>query len=511
MRGRTPLAAIVLLLAATTASADHLTLKDGRVYEGLAIRKDGEALLVEFPNGTVRVARDLVQDFFIEGEEPEPQTEEEKENRAKGLVPWKGKWVRVEQRDREREKERQARIAELEEWKKHSDWKDRYQFKTRNFQFESTLPMNLNDQYSELMETYFSEFAKKWKTRVPQDWGRLTICFHSDADSFRRVSGASDFTLGYYRFVAPRELHFYFDRGNPSLTVDVMFHEANHYLTDLMDESFQYPHWLNEAMAEYYGASEWDPAKKTMTVGGIQAGRLNEVQVDIAADKRPVLDELLSDESRDYSHYTWGWTFVHFMMESSKYSKKFQKFFNDLARAPDVERKAGAWNFKYASGAEVRRVFLSRMGMKESELPKLQGEWYEHISSLRTDGIAGIEEAGIRACYQGNGKFRGRRLLKEAIDKGSVRPDVFINYAALVGRYDGGPQAALDVLEKASERIPLEAEIWANRGYILKGLGRQAEGDKFIALAKDIDPDIDLIRLEVRFALASALKDLGEK
>ena len=79
--------------------------------------------------------------------------------------------------------------------------------------------------------------------------------------------------LGYFAPYA-HDLNFFYDRQRTSLTVDVMFHEGNHMLTHMIDEHVWYPAWINEGMAEYYGASEWDPVQKKMTVGGIQSGRL---------------------------------------------------------------------------------------------------------------------------------------------------------------------------------------------------------------------------------------------
>jgi hypothetical protein len=62
-----------------------------------------------------------------------------------------------------------------------------------------------------------------------------------------------------------------------------MFHESNHYLQSLVDPAFWIPHFPGESLAEYYGASSWDPVKKKLTVGLIQEERLCEIQSDIDA------------------------------------------------------------------------------------------------------------------------------------------------------------------------------------------------------------------------------------
>ena len=56
---------------------------------------------------------------------------------------------------------------------------------------------------------------------------------------------------------------------DPEQTYNTMFHEANHYLTHLIAPNFAYPRWIDEGLGDYYGTSEWDPAKKKMAVGNI--------------------------------------------------------------------------------------------------------------------------------------------------------------------------------------------------------------------------------------------------
>src|SRR5688500_12493908 len=113
-----------------------------------------------------------------------------------------------------------------------------------------------------------------------------------------------------------------------------MLHETNHYLTYLIDPDFRYPLWINESLAEYYGASRWDPASKKMTVGLLQEGRLAAIQDDILAGKWQGLEALfrLEQDAFTADHYAWGWSFVHFLLENEKYASKFKTFYVALAR-----------------------------------------------------------------------------------------------------------------------------------------------------------------------------------
>ncbi len=501
------LAALTLAaLLAGSARADQLVLKDGRMVDGVKIVKKDDGVDLLYEHGTVHVRADLVDEVTIDGTPAyEPRTDEEREMREKGFVRWNKRWVTVEYREKKLREEQEKRVAQLAEEARHRNWVDRYQFETKHFKFESTLPPAINEEYSALMETYFEEFSKLWKTRVPKDWGKLTVCFHRDLKSFEEIGGAPRGVIGYYRFVEPRELHFFHDRRQPANTLAVMFHETNHYLTDLLDERFQYPHWVNEAMAEYYGSATWDPATKSMQVGAIQMGRLAELQADVAAEKFFPLSDLLADESRDYRHYYWGWSFVHFMMESPKYSAGFRSFFSELARGRGVDHKAFGMNFTTVSGEVCRDLFLKKVKVKD--LDALQDEWYAYIRGLQGGGVLALEQAGTSAFRQGRWKFRAPRLLKEAIDAGSRNAQVYVTYAKCLLLKGEGDEAALKVLEQATQVDPLDAAVWAELGYHLLNMQRKAESERIIALAKEIDPEVDLLNLEIARVLASGDDD----
>jgi hypothetical protein len=505
---------ILLLGAAATAApggSDVLLLKDGRVFEGVRMAREEDAVVLGFRNGSVRVPMQRVEDCAIEGAPlPSPATEEERAKRAQGLVPYRGRWVPVAEREKSLRKEIDARRRSIEDYAKHREWRDRYAFRTAHFEFESTQPPGQNQEFSDLLEAYFTEFTKVWGVSVPPKWGRLKACFFGSAQDFHRSATNQPNVLAYYRFVEPRELDFYYDRSDPEMSTACLFHEANHYLTHLINERFCYPHWVNEAMAEYYGASVWDPAKRTMKVGGLQQGRLAEVRLDMEAKKCVNLRDLLSSTTGSYDHYTWGWTLVHFLMESPRYRARFMKFFTDLANAPDVDRKPYGIGQLVAvkDGNEILKAFLSRMGLKESDLPALQKDWYAHIEAMDSTGVRGLEETGIRAFDMGQRLFRAPRLLKEAVEKGSRRIPVYTRYAwclAMKGE-EANRAEAQGVLEKACAVDPLEPEVWAMLGHVKYLSGDQAEGERLLALAREIDPESDYLDNETWIAVQAAIK-----
>lgn len=494
---------VATLWGPAPARADLLQLRDGRFIEGVKLEVADDHVVIHYVNGDVKVPIDQVEDVLVEGAPPpETGTDEERKQRADGFVRYRGRWVRPEVRDRGIAAEVAERKKQFEEYKSHRLWRNRYEFSTKNFEFESTLPPEINDEYAELLETYFREFGKFWKTKVPKDWGKLKVCFYGSLEEFHKTGGVSGGVQAYYRFVEPRELDFFYDRDDPATSTAAMFHEANHYLTDLMDEKFQYPHWLNESLAEYYGASKWDPEKRTMVLGGVQDGRLVEVRKDISENKVLTLREIVSSEAQDYEHYYWGWSLVHFLLETPAYEKGFRKFFVDLATARDVERRPVGNGFVGVGGEECLRVFEKRLGVKDLE--KLQSEWYAHIASIKGSEVRGKELGGRVAMRQGR-YLRAERLLREALEAGSTSVATYVAYAQILERQGTENAKALAVLTRACEIAPLDSNTWAHRGYLLLTMGRKEEGRKLIALAKEIEPDNDFLNLEIAAKLAEVL------
>ena len=267
--------------------ADVLCLEDGRVFEGVKLARDGDVVVIFFEHGDITIPAKRVVECIIEGDPGfVPVTEEEKERVAKGQVKFHDKWMSVSKRDRAVQKLLAEQRARIEELTASRLWRNRIQEESKNFDFEVTLPRNIFEDYRDLSENYFQEFVKLWKIRKPKDLGRLKVKFYVDEENYVQITG-NRWATAFFRFIEPYELHVYYDRLAPQMTEQVLFHELNHYLQKLIDEDFSYPHWPGEALAEYYGASTWDPDKKKVITGGVQEGRLVEIRYE-DLDARPM-------------------------------------------------------------------------------------------------------------------------------------------------------------------------------------------------------------------------------
>jgi tetratricopeptide (TPR) repeat protein len=258
-------------------------------------------------------------------------------------------------------------------------------------------------------------------------------------------------------------------------------------LQKLVDLQFVVPHFPGESLAEYYGASEWDPQKKKLTVGLVQEGRLCEVQTDIDAGNRMDLARLISTEKM-YEHYTWGWALVHFLMNDSRYASKFQHFFLALPDAKGVQRQEAAQGMYTLKQGDVFTIFSREMGLKDAvAVRKLQAEWDDYVDGkLKLVTCSGYEKAGFKAKEVGRTK-RATRLFRTAIEKGSKNPLVYHNLAEIYAR-EGNRDDAFATWKQAIAIDPLEGTLYSRMAFFMEDTDK-AEAERLRKLAKEIGHD----------------------
>ncbi len=480
--------------------SDSLHLKDGRFVDGIPIERADGGLRLKYPSGDVFVPSALVADYVATSAagDVEARDEEERAKLEKGLVPFEGKWVPKARRDAAIKERTEQKRKQLEELKSHREWRNRYKKETKHFAFEHTIPPEIAQSYMDLLETYYDVFTKKWNIRPGPKTGKLPVCIYSDRKAFNRVSGAPYGVIGYFKFVDPKELDLYYDRLDERLTIDVLFHEGNHYLTHLIDPKFNYPAWVNESLAEYYGASQWDSAKREMSVGHIQEGRLVVIWDAIAGEEWLGLEEMIRIDRFSAIHYAWGWSFVHFLMETPAYASKFQKFYIGLAKDKGIKRVPWAWDMVEVPPDEQIKALRSYLGVKD--LKALEKEWHDYIrNTLKIEGGRGFEKAGDWARTNGL-EIKAKRFYEKAIELGSTNPLTHHNFGRMLIDKHEEIDRGIGLVRKAVELDPLNARFYATLAQGLKRKGgeeNEKEAERLKQLAVEIDPDDYSLQLDI--------------
>lgn len=508
-------ASALLLALAYFAHADTLALKDGRFFEGKPIEATDDGYVITFKHGKVTIPKSMVTSFFKAGAGGEfvPSNQKEKAKFEKGFVPWKGRWVKVPYRDRMRKKAEAVRKKRMEQMKERRLWRNRAEVwsKNKKFRFLHTLPDDVFQEFKDLFETYYAFFTKYWKFKPAGDFitdrkKGVTINIYHKREYFEQVSGAPSGVVGYYS-PPDRDLHFFYDRENRSYTIDVMFHEGNHMLTHMINKDRWYPWWIGEGMAEYFGASEWDPQAKTMKLGRPQSGRLAVLHAQIKDKKWLKLETLLKAQRMGAIEYAWTWSFCHFLLHTPKYAKNFKKYFMAIGRDSRLKTVARFAQIRGIPSEEVVRSFKKYLRVKDLEA--LQKEWYQYITegplSLTRAQLNWGEAAYIMSLYGEHAK--ARRYYKKAIDDGSKDAYVHYGYAKLK-LAQNMPGIAIKYSKKALEFDPLHARAWSLQGDAMtkKDL-EDKEGMRLLELAHEMAPEDQ----QIWFALERVKQSLKDK
>lgn len=496
----------LLLLAAAAAAPlaaqDSMQLTDGRFVMNQSIEKHALGAVIHYKNGDVIVPRELIREcssFSIDAKEHPPSAEDAAKIAA-GQVLFEGRWTTPQKRDAvlsDRAQKRQERIAEASA---HREWRNRYNLKTKNFEFEYTIDPDVMARYAEMMEVYYNTFTREWNIKKPSNMGRLKVCFYHDEDYFHQVSGAPQGVIGYFRFVAPIELDFFYERLDENLTLDVMFHEANHYLTHLIDPKFNYPSWINESLAEYYGASEWDENAKKMIIGNLQEGRLAVIQDAIRQDEWQKLEDLIRLPHGQFNaiHYAWGWSLVHYLMSDKKSADAFKKFYIALGRDKSVKRVPDFYDIKKVEPDEQIALLKKYLGVKE--LSDVETGWHTYVKGLKQATGAGYRNAGEIALARGM-PIKAQRYFKTAIDMGEDGCLAHFGYGRALFQKSKYKEAE-DEFQKSLGKDPLQGRFWMYLADCKEQLkGSKEEVERMRQLALEIDPD----DYDLRIRLATKL------
>lgn len=481
---------------------DVLIMKDGRIFTEFGLEKKDDLVLVSLEAGTIEVDGGLVEMVLKAGQEIEfnPVTDEEKKKFEKGFVRLGDKWIKAKNAERQVERELKERLDQAEDDLAHQEWRNKYETETKHFQWYHTTPMRVTQRFMDSADAYYDVFKKDWKIKRNKRKPKLSINFYNDAREYQQVAGAGAGALAYFMFLGDYDLNAFYDRLDPDFTEQVVFHELGHYLHKLIDEEFKYPHWPGESLCEYYGGARFNEDTGKLEVGLIHNGRLATIKSQMGEGTKYELEKMITTQG--FEDYTWGWAFVHMLMNDKKHRGNFKKFFLGLATDKKVRRERDGWNLKRVSGQEVLRYFMECMKIPDKDaLRELEKQWYEYIEEdLDFDGENALIWEAKTAKNLGE-RDKARELYKKAFAQNfdGAPASAHYDYWNLMTNSDSAE--GIKHLRAAVEKAPLTALFRYELGNLLserKGKS-QEEGEMQMAIAKELDPEIDRNAFSFRF------------
>jgi hypothetical protein len=263
----------------------------------------------------------------------------------------------------------------------------------------------------------------------------------------------------------------------------------------LISPGYRFPNWLNEGLAEYYGASVWDAEKEDLTVGGLLEGRLAGVQADILKDDWVHIEDMMPYPNIPGQYYGWAWTFVHFMM-NSKYEKKFKRLVLGFPRDKSHDRERIQYTGTFAMEfhpPEAQWEIMKRY-LRFSSVEDLEKEWHDYVRTLEPASPRGFYQAGRRALLEGM-PLKAIKMMEMAKEKGYDSP---LMYSKLAEAWHKRPKKdkqdrlehyrqAVAHMESAVERDPVNPLFHAKFARMLDRAARAAEkGDPRILVEREL-------------------------
>jgi tetratricopeptide (TPR) repeat protein len=485
----------VIALAAVVdgGGTDQVLLKDGRLLEGkIEDRNDG--LYLTLANGTVRVPDEDIQETLKgDVESYQPKDDFEREQLKKGMVFFQGTWMSKARRDTILKQRVDQRKKRLDEMREHQDWAKALTAKTTHFDFKANCSQEVLDQYTKNIERYYDKFMKYWQIKLKPGSikTRPLVSIYRNRSDFLKITKKPLGVLGYFDWTK-EELHVYWESSDPEESWSVVFHEGNHLLTHLIDPTFLYPNWINEGMAEYYGASRFEG--NDVKTGGSQPYRIVELKTDIEKGKEVRVEDLIQEASdsaaNSYKSYNWGWSLMHFLMENPTYAPRIRKYFLSLAIGGDVKRTTKKYadittTFQEVPGPEQLRLFQKMMGI--ADLGAFNKEWHDYIKGLIAKLDAkGLYFAAYAALREGK-RDEAESALTKAFELGSKEPGAYFlrgQLSLLSGKFPKAQESFMQALDLD----PINGRYTLMVGRVRQLMGKKDEGAKMEALAKELDP-----------------------
>lgn len=449
---------------------DAVILSDGRV---IRCRAGGEAdgrLELVLPGGSVKVPRGEVAEVrrFADWD-PEPRDDAERAKAAAGQVRWAGEWVPAARRDelRRQDRERQRKVHEA--GAAHLRWENRWRRNTGHFAIEANIPAKALDAYAETLEAFYAYFTSAFKVSPKRPIPVYILRSRDEFQEFHRkdVGGGSENTVGYFVPRQGSEHLVLFDwQGDRAETLRVLLHECTHLLVYLANPSLRLPTFVNEGLAEYYGACTMRKGK--IVRGAVQEERLVGLRALLEEGKLPDLETLLSHGHPDrrapgwkkftVDDYAHSWALVHFLFHGAdgKFQPRLVAYLNGhWLMKPGDGAPGSSKDHYWMPHAADRDLFLR--SLKAKDFGTLQEELLEYVRGLPLEGPQAIALRGMLR-LRGGSPAAAEEDFREALARGADDPDVLAMLARGFSLLEGREKEAEEVLGRAIDLDPLNVE-----------------------------------------------------
>lgn len=173
---------------------------------------------------------------------------------------------------------------------------------------------------------------------IKPDGSRIGVVLFDSADQFK-ACGLPEGVAGVY-FPVLQTLFLAWNPAEQDMLI-VVYHEAFHAFLDYALQGA--PHWINEGLADYFGAFKWDD-KSGQFLHRVNWWRLDNIQDMFRANRTTRLEKFLTAPGmygqNAALNYAQAWSLIWFMKKykAGKYSMTLRFYFQALLRGETLEQ-----------------------------------------------------------------------------------------------------------------------------------------------------------------------------
>lgn len=283
----------------------------------------------------------------------------------------------LERRKKDKDKFERKKLREYE----GIPWSSRHIIKSSNFRIECNSTREVARTYQWIMEALHQTLSGIFKDRslrsqIP------TVFIYRNHEEFMLKTGMGRGVGGFYQPASQNVYAYHGVFGLTGTTYTVLAHEGTHQFQGRVLPRMQnFPNWLIEGMAVYFGdGSKLDYRKKKIVTGLIPRDRLFHIQEKMREGKHTPLDKLpgLARNRFGGTHYADSWAIMHYLINGPK-KKVGQRFLVDYWQLGKRRRVAQK---------EFDRFAEKYFGSVE----ELEKEWQEYVLALKPDPAGTVEK-----------------------------------------------------------------------------------------------------------------------
>ncbi|MHC5036684.1 MAG: DUF1570 domain-containing protein [Planctomycetota bacterium] len=355
--------------------------------------------------------------------------------------------------------------------------------RTKKFVFWSRILPEKTRDYGEAFEQFAKALPAIFKFKAPmrKNWTRQVRIFR-DEKEFLIYRGKDDPAMGYFRVDddnCVEEVVMIDIARDPSETFDTLLHEGTHLMLYLWGKAkeFDFPRWIDEGMAEYFGGSMYRPSAKSLknvySTGLVKPWRWMRIKKQLEKGEAVPLAKffLMGYDEFEGRHYAQAWSLIHFFAhyKNGARAKLLYKYCHELMRTVREGERAVAL---------FQKIF-------RYPLPKLEEEWKKYVLELKPRTPE--DRLALAEAYEWRGE--SEKAMAACGDHLYFHPQ---DYRAMVIKaralsWKGKYPEAFALLKEATELQPEYPDLHRSRALLLFESEKWAESksayEKYLSMA----------------------------